>query len=133
MKANEFVKKHGLQYTINLVRVYPIQTHITDDGRMFINENTCAEHIRVQLSGLVKIEDLKRLVDSHELVESFGGLERVKKAIDGKHIGYTHFYLHPNDRYVFLDHYVDFIPDQAQHIGMFNKAIVDVESCFAQK
>lgn len=74
-------------------------------------------------------DQLKQLVESHEVVEKHGGFERVKKAIDGKHIGYTHFYLHSNGRYVFLDHYVDFIPDHAQHIGMFNKAIADVESC----
>src|SRR5690606_7108733 len=78
---------------------------------------------------MFKASEIKRLVGSHELVERVGGLDRVKKALDGKHIGYTHFYLHSNDRYVFLDHYVDFIPDHAQHIGMFNKAIADVEAC----
>lgn len=65
MKANKFMKEHGLQYTRNLVRDYPNHTHVTDDGRMFINENTCAEHIKVQLNELVKMDDLKRLVESH--------------------------------------------------------------------
>ena len=65
MKANEFVKEHGLQYTRNLVRDYPNHTHVTDDGRMFINENTCVSHIKVQLNELVKMDDLKRLVESH--------------------------------------------------------------------
>lgn len=101
MKANEFFKKVGIDAVRSYLAAY-------EDG----------------LTG-----DLKRLVESHELVETLGGFERVKKAIDGKHIGYTHFYLHSNGRYVFLDHYVDFIPDHAQHIGMFNKAIADVESC----
>ena len=78
MKANKFMKEHGLQYTRNLVRDYPNHTHVTDDGRMFINENTCVSHIKVQLNELVKMDDLKRLVESHELVGRFGGLEMAK-------------------------------------------------------
>lgn len=101
MKANEFFKKVGVEAVKSYIAAY--EDHLTDD--------------------------LKRLVESWELVEKLGGLERVKKAINGKHISYTHFYLHSNNSYVFLDHYVDFIPDHAQHIGMFNKAIADVESC----
>ena len=81
MKANEFVKEHGLPYTRNLVRGYPNHTHVTDDGRMFINENTCVSHIKVQLNELVKMDDLKRLVESHELVESKGGIELSKKEV----------------------------------------------------
>lgn len=101
MKANEFFKKVGIKAVKSYIAAY--EDHLTDD--------------------------LKRLVDSWELVEKVGGLEKVRKAINGKHIGYTHFYLHSNNRYVFLDHYVDFIPECAQHIGMFNKVIADVESC----
>ena len=78
MKANEFVKKHSLQYTRNLVRDYPNHTHVTDDGRMFINENTCAEHIKVQLNELVKMDDLKRLVESHELVDRYENIDDAK-------------------------------------------------------
>lgn len=78
MKANEFLKEHGFQYTRNLVRDYPNHTHVTDDGRMFINENTCASHIKVQLNELVKIDELKRLVESHELVEKVGGMDKAK-------------------------------------------------------
>ncbi|TCB62225.1 hypothetical protein [Acinetobacter terrae] len=106
MKANEFVLKYGW-----------------DAAKRLVENN---KHTGRTLSPSEL--ELKRLVESHELVEKLGGLERVKKAIDGKHIGYTHFYLHSNGRYVFLDHYVDFIPDHAQHIGMFNKVIADVES-----
>ncbi|WP_180109388.1 MULTISPECIES: hypothetical protein [unclassified Acinetobacter] len=109
MKANEFVKylKNGIESAKELMGVRPCM--LKEMG--------------------VDLGDLKRLVESWELVEKLGGLERVKNAINGKHIGYTHFYLHSNNRYVFLDHYVDFIPDHAQHIGMFNNAIADVESC----
>src|SRR5690606_6967170 len=125
MKANEFVKEYGIDIARECLEERPK------------NWETC--HLKLSNFELVKyipspldfidVDDLKRLVESHELVEKQGGLERVKKVIDGKHIGYTHFYLHSNGRYVFLDHYVDFIPDHAQHIGMFNKVIADVESC----
>ena len=79
MKANKFMKEHGLQYTRNLVRDYPNHTHVTDDGRMFINENTCVSHIKVQLNELVKMDDLKRLVESHEVVMDYYGLTRAKE------------------------------------------------------
>lgn len=116
MKAKEFIQKFGW-----------------NDARVCILNCACPEDRWFMRHGSLvsdqDFDDLKRLVESYELVEKQGGLERVKKAIDGKHIGYTHFYLHSNGRYVFLDHYVDFIPDHAQHIGMFNKAIAEVESC----
>ena len=94
MKANEFIKEHGLQYTKNLVRDYPNHTHVTDDGRMFINENTCAAHIKFQLGELVRIADLKRLIESHELVESaiewHGDIVAVKNYIENVDSGLKH-------------------------------------------
>ena len=130
MKANEFVKKFGwdkakevASFTSN---VCADPTHFDSDLDIYVHFD---DFKGVMDESDVCIADLKRLVESHELVERVGGLDRVKKALDGKHIGYTHFYLHSNDRYVFLDHYVDFIPDHAQHIGMFNKAIKDAEAC----
>ena len=100
MKANKFMKEHGLQYTRNLVRDYPNHTHVTDDGRMFINENTCVSHIKVQLNELVKMDDLKRLVESHELVEKLGGINKAK----------------------------DYVPDGYKS-EQLKQAIADVESC----
>ena len=105
MKANEFVKAHGLQYTRNLVQDYPNHTHVTDDGRMFINENTCTSHIKVQLSGLVKMDALKRLVESHELVGKMGGVEKSKLKVQGNRLSY-------------------------KRSAMLSKAITDVESCY---
>ena len=75
MKANEFVKMHGLQYTKNIIGQFPKHTHVTNDGRMFIDENTCASHIKFQLNDVLKISDLKRLIESHEWVGLCGGLE----------------------------------------------------------
>lgn len=111
MNAIEFVKKFGIEYAIKILNYDP---SILDD--------VC--HL-----DFGETKNLKQIVDAWELVEKVGGLERVKRAIDGKHIGYTHFYLHSNGRYVFLDNYVDFIPDHAHHIGLFNKDINLVEQC----
>ena len=104
MKANEFVKKHGFQYTRNLVRDYPNHTHVTDDGRMFINENTCVSHIKVQLNELVKMDDLKCLVESHELVKEHGSLGGAKEYADSVYTA----------------------PEVAERL---RAAIADVESC----
>ena len=109
MNAVEFVKHHGIEYTKGII--------IGCESGLLPKNNNYAY--------------LKQIVDAFELVEKVGGLERVKKAIDGKHIGYTHFYLHSNGRYVFLDNYMDFIPDHAHHIGLFNKAINLVDQCNA--
>ncbi len=110
MKANKFMKEHGLQYTRNLVRDYPNHTHVTDDGRMFINENTCAEHIKVQLNELVKMDDLKRLVESYELVESCGGIKNAKNRLSTEQ----------GEPYYNYDQ---------QLIERLKQAIADVESC----
>ncbi|WP_151832101.1 hypothetical protein [Acinetobacter ursingii] len=77
-----------------------------------------------------KLDELKRLVESEGIVELLGGIELLKRKIDGKHIGYTHFSINGNGRWTFLDHYIDFIPDSAYHIGMVNKAIADYESIY---
>lgn len=75
MKATEFVKKHGWGETQRIIQDYPSHTHVTSDARMFINEHFCIEEIKHQLVGLVKICELKRLVESYELVEKLGGLD----------------------------------------------------------
>ena len=71
MKENEFVKKHGwtaakkmidglkVEYHINGIKTSP--TIVLDDGATWIS-----------------YDDLKRLIDSHELVEKLGGLENAK-------------------------------------------------------
>lgn len=58
MKANEFVKKYGWEYAKHI---------LADDAPLVMDLNYA---------------DLKRLVESHELVESFNGLEMAKKFYD---------------------------------------------------
>lgn len=84
MQANEFVKTHGLESTKDIVKHYGNHTHITDDARMFITEEfykeTRANYVD-DLNSMVKMEDLKRLVESHELVQSKGGIEKAKAIV----------------------------------------------------
>ena len=63
MKANEFVKKFGLDYAVEL-----------------LNDNAWSlkQCMAVSLLG-DSGDELKRLVESHELVESFGGLDLARK------------------------------------------------------
>lgn len=81
MKANEFIREHGLQYTKSILEQFQKHTHVTNDGRMFIDENTCCNHIKHQLNGVVKMGDLKQLIESHELVEYSGGLVKAKRLL----------------------------------------------------
>ena len=69
MKANEFVKRFGWKYTTDIFDLCnsnktAIFTYNNDEG--------------IQLFDDVSINDLKRLVESWELVEKFGGLETSK-------------------------------------------------------
>lgn len=112
MKAIEFIKKFGWSEALELYKASLYKEPFKKEPDTICGVNKA---------------DLKRYVDAYELVQLHGGLSRVGNAIKGKHIGYTHFYLSGNGRYVFLDHYNDFIPDYACHIGMFNKAIALVE------
>ena len=56
-------------------------THMTDDARMFIDENNplLDKFQRSQIKDLICIDDLKRLVESVDLIDSLGGLELSKK------------------------------------------------------
>lgn len=72
MKANEFVKKFGWGVAINLSNE---MTGITQDVA------DCAA-----CWGQSEWDYLKRLVESHELVESYGGLESAKKELQRQSI-----------------------------------------------
>ena len=134
MNAIQFIKDHGVDKAREELKKLPNSdvTHMTDDARMFVDENNplLDEFQRNQIKDLICIDDLKRLVESVGIVELLGGIELLKRKIDGKHIGYTHFSINGNGRWIFLDHYIDFIPDSAYHIGMVNKAIADYEQLF---
>ena len=71
MKANEFVKKFGLDLAKRDVRAL-------ESG--FIKREDILEHY-----GFDILDDLKRLVESHELVQDLYGIERAKQYADSKY------------------------------------------------
>ena len=64
MKANEFVKKFGL-----------------DRAKQFVNADSTAHALVFATTG-VSFIDLKRIVDAHELVVQCGGLEGAKSHLE---------------------------------------------------
>lgn len=73
MKANDFIKKFGLDLAKLDVRAF-------ESG--FIKREDIVEHY-----GFDILDDLKRLVESHELVEFYGGLDKAKtRCYPAKHV-----------------------------------------------
>lgn len=79
MKANEFVKKHGLSKAKVL---------LSTQGKTIANLKSeyTAEQLKeyqgyIVSDDLMSLVELKRLVESHELVENWGGLDDTKFAL----------------------------------------------------
>jgi hypothetical protein len=121
MKATEFVKKHGWGETQRIIQDYPSHTHVTSDARMFINEHSCMEEIKRQLVGLVKISELKRLVESHELVIVWRMPEDWRDSYDGDELG-----LHGANMYLEMYGNYELVGEELER---FKQAIADVEAC----
>ncbi|MDN8316413.1 hypothetical protein QZK38_05150 [Acinetobacter baumannii] len=82
MKPEQFIREYGVIRAKELINdpLHPKMTHVSDDGRHWVNEHNknLDENIRKQLPSLIRLEDLKRLVESLDLVESWGGIDDVK-------------------------------------------------------
>lgn len=111
MKANEFVKKFGWDKAKEVAgftsNVCEDPTHFDSDLDIYVHFD---DFKGVMDESDVCIGDLKRLVESHELVELTGGLEMAKSVLDieinAKHYEYD-----------------------ASKVTQLSKAIADVESC----
>ena len=100
MKANEFVKKFGVERAKQMVNA--------DDSVPAL----------VFATTKVSILDLKRLAESHELVSNFGGLKRAKRILKKAYTSFnTMISVVWNDK-----------PFQC-NIQKLENAIADVESC----
>ncbi|RYL22203.1 hypothetical protein [Acinetobacter piscicola] len=79
MKATDLIKSKGIQYAIEIVANAPESVLAWNEGYEF----TCGQAINISDEDrekyFVDMADLKRLVESHELVESKGGLENAKE------------------------------------------------------
>lgn len=107
MKANEFVKKFGLEHTKYLIE----DTELSE----FAIHSSCAGKYSMDT---VSAEDLKRLVESYELVSNFGGLKRAKRILKKAYTSFnTMVSVVWNDK-----------PFQC-NIQKLENAIADIESC----
>lgn len=68
MKANKFFKKHGLA---------EVKILLTSPSHGFFFKEDFYKHY-----GFDIYDDLKRLVESHELVERFGGISKAVEYVD---------------------------------------------------
>ncbi|WP_096910994.1 MULTISPECIES: hypothetical protein [Acinetobacter] len=82
MNAIQFVQQRNIDEVREVLSMLPnfIVTHMTDDARMFIDANNplLDEFQRSQIKDLICIEELKRLVESVDLVKRYGGIAEVK-------------------------------------------------------
>lgn len=111
MKANEFVKISGWgkakevsSFTSN---VCEDPTHFDSDLDIYVHSD---DFKGVMDESDVCIHDLKRLVESHELVESYGGLDKAKKKLSTEQ----------------SEPYYNY---SQQLVDSLKQAIADVESC----
>lgn len=75
MNAIQFIQQHSVDKAREVVEGAPDgATHLSDDACHYVNADfkPLPTHIKEQLHKLVVINDLKRLVESVELVEHFG-------------------------------------------------------------
>ncbi|MFI8146060.1 hypothetical protein [Acinetobacter sp. ABJ_C5_2] len=81
MKPEQFIREYGVEKARHVLSGLPnYYTHMTDDARMFISEHNTDldENIRKKLPSFMRLDDLKRLVESLDLVKKLGGLEGAK-------------------------------------------------------
>ena len=105
MKANEFVKKFGWEEAAEIVCGVPEKFRFKCLSNVCWDNNTYkySDRFKPRLS-LVNMADLKRLVESHELVKEHGSIVRAKM-------------------------YAESIYTAPEVVDRLKQAIADVESC----
>ena len=82
MKPEQFIRELGVERAKELISdpLHPKMTHVSDDGRHWVNENNknIDENIRKQLPSLMRLEDLKRLVESLDIISDLDGIDAAK-------------------------------------------------------
>ena len=101
MKANEFIKKFGLGEAKALLTKHE-KSFMPRVFDMWSDE--LQDFVLAEKYASFDMDDLKRLVESHDLVESYGGLEKSKLKVQGNRLSY-------------------------KRLALLSKAIADVESC----
>lgn len=78
MKANEFVKKFGWGAVKKIVGDAPEWAYETAGAGDYADKVWSGKY---PMAEYVVLSDLKQLLESHELVESYGGLENAKHEV----------------------------------------------------
>lgn len=81
MNAIQFIKDNGVERARKLAfdQLHPQMTHVTDDGRHWINVNhPNSETDEDELKDMIVLIELKRFVASVDAVRGFGGLGMAK-------------------------------------------------------
>ncbi|WP_202724812.1 hypothetical protein [Acinetobacter pittii] len=86
MKPEQFIREFGIERAKELINdpLHPKMTHVSDDGRHWVNEHNknLDENIRKQLPRLMRLDDLKRLVESVEIIQFWHGIEWCKGLVE---------------------------------------------------
>lgn len=127
MKANEFVKKYGIEAAKDL---WCGAFDLYNNNLQILNGMVCS------ISGnqfLFELIDIKRLVESHELIEKLGGLDVCKKIMFQKRLRQpkaTHVLQHhENKKLIQFFSTNQSKPNGSVMLDAIEQAIADVESC----
>ena len=83
--AIQFIKEQGVEKAREVVSGAPEgATHLSDDACHYVNADfkPLPDHIKEQLPELIDLSELKRLVESVDLLKSNGGYEEAKDTFD---------------------------------------------------
>lgn len=121
MKANELIKNKGIQYAIEIVKNAPESVSAWNEGYEF----TCGQAVNISDEDrekyFVDMADLKRLVDSWELVIVWRMPESWRDEYDGDVFGLEGARMYLD---MFGNHEL-----VGEELERFKQAIADVESC----
>lgn len=95
MKPEQFIREFGVKRAKELINdpLHPKMTHVSDDGRHWVNEHNknLDENIRKQLPSLMRLDDIKRLVESLDRFNKFEDKQEALDAIDDAPEGATDY------------------------------------------
>lgn len=121
MKANEFIKSVGIEKAIQI-----IQQAQEGHNKYDLDINDTVESYQKKFN-LVRLDQLKNLVKSHNIIDQLGGYEKVKKFLSTNRI--------TSGKYLYFDRIVSNIivintsAYGALHIEYVSEVFNKVESC----
>lgn len=92
--AIQFIQQHGVYKAREVVEGAPDgATHLSDDACHYVNADfkPLPAHIKEQLPKLIVIDDLKRIVESVDIISKFDSVQEAKDAISNAPEGATDY------------------------------------------